>query len=88
MQISERIEGAHRQDLDDVLAAARLCFSERKTDVTVNMFRASFGALFCDGGSKFGDRLHAHEQHKHQVPEVLSAIAMELDARESATNPA
>lgn len=71
----------HTQDLNDVLSAARLVITE--SNATFNdMFRASFGALFCkEERPLFGDKITAYEANKENVPQVLAEIAIELDAR-------
>ena len=77
-----RIATAHTQDLADVLAAARVFFfSDRKTSIQSEMFRAAFGGLFCAGGSAFGDKLSAYDANKNRVPEVLAEVAAEIDRR-------
>lgn len=69
------------QDLNDILSAARLVLTEQ--NATFNeMFRAAFGALFCNVERPlFGDKITAYEDNKSKVPQVLADIAIELDAR-------
>lgn len=75
------IEGMYTQDISDVLSAARLCLCEKVTSIQTEMFRAAFGGLFAGGSSAFGDKLDAYNANKHQVPAVLSALAIELERR-------
>lgn len=69
------------QDLTDILSAARLVITEQNTTFN-DMFRASFGALFCNVELPlFGDKVTAYEANKNNVASVLADIAIELDAR-------
>ena len=79
--VMRALETIHTQDLDDILSAARLCLCDKMTSTQVHMFRASFGALFCEVGAHFIYRYVAYEENKHKVPEVLANIAIELEAR-------
>lgn len=70
------------QELSDVLSAARVCFfCEPRTSTQVQMFKASFGALFCEPGAHFVHRYAAYDENKSKTPEVLASIAIELEAR-------
>lgn len=69
------------QDLHDILSAARLVRTEPNSTYS-DMFRASFGALFCTVERPlFGEKLDAYEANKHKVVDILADIAVELDAR-------
>lgn len=71
----------HAQDLDGLLAVARLRFTDAWDAIYSQMFRASFGALFCEVGASFGEKLDAYDANKSKVAEVLASVASELDAR-------
>lgn len=72
----------HTQELSDVISAARICFfCDPRTSTQTQMFKASFGALFCELGAHFVHRYAAYDENKSKVPEVLANIALELEAR-------
>ncbi len=77
------IQEAARQDLMDVLSAARIWFfDEKKTSTQAEMFAASLGSLFCEPGGQFGDFLDAYDAIGNDaVPAVLAEIAAELERR-------
>lgn len=70
------------QDLNDVLAAARLCLSVKPTSTQSEMFRGLYGGLFVGSAKHFGEKLDAHKAHKHLIPEVLAELAAELFRRD------
>lgn len=71
----------HTQDLQDVLSAARLRFTDSWNATICDMFRASFGGLFCNNGAMFGEKIDAYDANKGNISEVLAEIAVELEAR-------
>ncbi|PMV89389.1 MULTISPECIES: hypothetical protein [unclassified Pseudomonas] len=75
------IEGMHTQDINDVLSAGRLCLCDKVTSTQTEMFRASFGGVIVGGHKPFGEKLDAYTANKHRVPEVLAALAIELERR-------
>lgn len=75
------IEELHARDINDVLSAGRLCLCDKVTSTETEMFRALFGGLFVGGSKPFGAKLDAYSANKHRVPEVLAALAVELERR-------
>jgi len=75
------IEGMHTQDISDVLSAGRLCLCDKVTSIQTEMFRALFGGVIVGGSKPFGEKLDSYSANKHRVPEVLAALAVELERR-------
>jgi hypothetical protein len=76
------IETMHTQDIEDVLLAARACLCDDRTSIDSEMFRALFGGVIIGGHELFGEKLNAYNANKHRLPEVLAALAVELERRE------
>ena len=81
LQTASNILQMHTQDIDDVLSAARLCLCDNVTNTQTEMFRSLFGGVIVGGSKQFGERLDAYTANKHRVPEVLAALAIELNRR-------
>jgi len=75
------IQAMHTQDISDILSAARLCLCENPSSIHREMFRALFGGVFVGVFKPFGEKLDAYKANQHLIPQVLAALAEELENR-------
>ena len=75
------IKEMHTQDISDVLSAARLCLCENPSSIHLEMFRALFGGVIIGVFKPFGEKLDAYKANQHRIPQVLAALAEELEDR-------
>lgn len=68
------------QDLIDVMSSAKLGASNEKA-IFNEMFRASFGGLFCQPGSSFCEKINAYDANSHRLGDVLTLVGDEIEQR-------